>query len=80
MLERLLLQIPGDAAGQSALAQVQLRGQDVAALERTAERVLVTRPESALGYYREGRELQARGELEPSITQFKTALSKAPEA
>ena len=79
-LDQLLGRDPGSPLAQTALARIQQLQPDTDALEETAQLVLETRPEHALGHYLSGLVQQRRGEVEASIAPLLTSLEKNPQA
>jgi tetratricopeptide (TPR) repeat protein len=79
-LERLVEQVPQDAAGLRALARLQVSQGDMNALEKTAEQLRAARPDDPAGYYIKGLVLREGGDLEAGLVQFETALQKDPAA
>jgi tetratricopeptide (TPR) repeat protein len=78
LLERLLAQIPRDAATEAALAQIKLDDADAAALERASDEVLKAQPGNPRARYIKGLVLRDRGDLEASIEQLQSAVRDDP--
>ena len=80
VLKQLTDRVPADAAGETAIAQIQLSQKDWGAVQSTAERIRKARPDDPIGYYLAGLALQQQGRLEESVGELETALEKSPTA